>query len=87
MILKQRILRHELLSTGSAKDSMNRVQIHDIDSLLSCSSKNFNVVIFGLLSQLEEGKYYLEDTTGILPLDLSQAVSFCLINLFQKIYT
>lgn len=33
-------------------------------------------MVFGILSQLEEGKYYLEDPSGILPINLSQTVSF-----------
>jgi hypothetical protein len=33
------------------------------------------VVLFGMLSQLEEGKFYLEDLTGHVLLDFTEAVS------------
>jgi len=30
-----------------------------------------NVIVLGMLTQLKEGKYYIEDTTGAAPLDLT----------------
>lgn len=32
-----------------------------------------NIVVLGLLTQLKEGKFYIEDMTGIVPLDLKGA--------------
>lgn len=79
-ILKQRIARHELLNSGSESSSQinrqNDIKLHDIDYLQSRTSQQFKTVVFGYLSQLKEGKYFLEDPTGVLPLDLSNAVSF-----------
>lgn len=76
-ILKLRIERNDLISSYNAQhDGSDAVKLRSIDYLLSCAGKNANVVVFGLLSQLEEGKYSLEGPDGTLPLDLSQAVSF-----------
>lgn len=77
ILLKQRIERNELISSYNAQhDGTDSVKLRSIDYLLSYAGKNTTVVVFGLLSQLEEGKYSLEGPDGMLPLDLSQAVSF-----------
>ncbi|XP_022115416.2 DNA polymerase epsilon subunit 2 [Pieris rapae] len=50
----------------------NRFQLRKIEVLLSTSRKVDDVVVLGLLTQLTEGKYYLEDPTGSVLLDMSQ---------------
>ncbi|XP_065215722.1 DNA polymerase epsilon subunit 2 [Planococcus citri] len=71
-MIKQRIDRHELLS--SRNKSSDEAKLRTIDYLLSCAAENEKVVVFGILAQLQEGKYFLEDPSGILPLNLSQAI-------------
>lgn len=73
-MIKQRLDRHDLLSSSRSKSSDHKLRA--IDYLLSRSGENTKVVVFGILSQLQEGKYFLEDPTGILQLNLSQTVSF-----------
>lgn len=60
-------------------------KIRDVDYLLSSgaggkfdrSSKNGPILLLGVLVQLKEGgRYYLEDPTGAIPLDLSKTISF-----------
>ncbi len=45
-------------------------QLTTIDSLIGSHGKKF---LFGMLTQLKEGKYYLEDPKGTVLLDLSKA--------------
>ena len=52
-----------------------RFELTPIEYLLS-ESKTGNVYVMGLLSQLTEGQYYLEDTGGAIKVDLSKAISF-----------
>jgi DNA polymerase epsilon subunit 2 len=58
---------------GRAKE--DRLQLVPIEFLLS-ESKTDNVCIMGLLSQLTEGQYYLEDYTGSVKVNLQDAISF-----------
>ena len=45
-----------------------------IEFLLGTTTKLKDVVVLGFLTQLKEGKFYLEDPTGSVPIDLSNAV-------------
>ncbi len=78
-------MRHESLAAFNRKRQSDEgggdivaadTTLRDIDYLMSRVGKNLNVVVFGLLSQLEEGKFFLEDPTGVLLLDLTRTVSF-----------
>jgi len=60
-------------------------KIRDVDYLLSSgaggkfdhSSKSNSILLLGILVQLKEGgRYYLEDPTGAIPLDLAATISF-----------
>jgi DNA polymerase epsilon subunit 2 len=64
-----------LNSSNTSEEDSNRIKLQDIDYLKSCGGQSVKTVVFGYLSQLKEGKYFLEDPTGILPLNLSEAVS------------
>lgn len=52
--------------------STKKFSLINIEQLLS-SLQADEVVVLGLLSQLTEGKFYIEDPTGIVPIDLSGA--------------
>ncbi|CAH0714861.1 unnamed protein product, partial [Brenthis ino] len=73
MIL-QRTIRNKLFAkeTLPSMDSENRFQLRKIEVLQSSSSRVEDVIVLGLLTQLTEGKYYLEDPTGSVLLDLTQ---------------
>ena len=43
----------------------------EIKALLGCTGEVRDVL--GCVSQLEDGRYFLEDLTGVMQLDLSQA--------------
>lgn len=73
-MLLQRTSRHELFSpmiVGSTKN-VKKFQLKRIESLLS-TSKVEEVIILGLLTQLTEGKFFIEDPTGVVQIDLSEA--------------
>ncbi|XP_069698977.1 DNA polymerase epsilon subunit 2 [Periplaneta americana] len=76
-LLLQRTQRHELFTPailGTTTDDANRkFKLQPVEFLLSFSGRIAEVVVLGLLTQLREGRYYLEDPTGILQLDLSEA--------------
>ncbi|KAF6205325.1 hypothetical protein GE061_019495 [Apolygus lucorum] len=69
-ILYQRTLRNKLFH-GAAND-VTQFKLRPVEYLLSTSSKVENVVLLGLLTQLKEGKFYLEDPSGVVELDLSE---------------
>lgn len=75
----QRILRHELFAQNvndnikSTENTNKKFKLKYAENLLS-ASKIEEVVMLGLLSKFKEGKFYLEDPTGAIPLDLSETV-------------
>lgn len=48
------------------------IQITSVQSLIGCTGRRW---IMGVISQLEEGQFYLEDLTGAVPIDISNAIS------------
>ncbi|XP_047539487.1 DNA polymerase epsilon subunit 2-like [Vanessa atalanta] len=70
----QRTIRNKLFAkeTLPSMESENRFQLRKIEVLQSSSSRVDNVIVLGLLTQLTEGKYYLEDPTGSVLLDMTQ---------------
>ena len=72
-LLEQRLKRNKLfkppaLSHGVA--SKEHIVLTHLDALLGRKGPR---VVLGLLTEKEEGQYYLEDTHSSVPLDLSQA--------------
>lgn len=74
-LLHQRTLRHELFTPpilGQPIQSSSKFQLRTVEYLLSSSGLPNKIIILGMLSQLKEGKFHLEDPTGCVELDLSQ---------------
>lgn len=72
-ILWQRTVRHPLFAGNSVVGAARPAfQLKKVENLLS-SSKLKDIVVLGLLAQLSEGKYYIEDPTGAVPIDISDA--------------
>lgn len=74
-IIHQRTLRHELfspnvLSQNSTNSGKKKFQLKPIEFLLSNQSRGEETIVLGMISQLKEGKFFLEDLTGSLPLSL-----------------
>ncbi|XP_062555161.1 DNA polymerase epsilon subunit 2 [Armigeres subalbatus] len=74
LTLWQKTSRHEMFNTSKVSmQDVKRLTLRKIELLLS-TSKMKEVVVLGLLTQLTEGKFYLEDPTGVVPIDLSETV-------------
>jgi len=81
-VLHQRTSRHSLFtpsilgaaSSNSGASGSQKYQLKPIEYLLGMSSKLTNVVVLGMLTHLTEGKLYLEDTTGSVPVSLKDTV-------------
>lgn len=73
-MLWQRTNRHELFSPAipGTTNAGRKFHLTNVESLLSSSTMK-DVVVLGLLAQLTENKYYIEDPTGCVPLDLKNA--------------
>ena len=82
--LRQRTARHKLFtpavvgSTGSdmnsdSNNSSKKYQLKAVDFLLGTTSKLDNVIVLGMLTQIKHGKYSLEDPTGSVDLDMTEA--------------
>eukprot|EP00074_Homo_sapiens_P076557 XP_011535144.1 DNA polymerase epsilon subunit 2 isoform X2 [Homo sapiens] len=76
-ILHQRTHRHELFTPpviGSHPDeSGSKFQLKTIETLLGSTTKIGDAIVLGMITQLKEGKFFLEDPTGTVQLDLSKA--------------
>nr|CAD7454346.1 unnamed protein product [Timema tahoe] len=74
-ILHQRTARHELFTPtimGTDRDNSNRkFKLRPVEFLLSSSGRLNEVIVLGLLTQLREGRYFLEDPSGIVQLDMA----------------
>lgn len=75
-LLWYRTLKHDLFSPpklGQKKEDW--IELVPIEHLLS-ENKTGNICVMGLLTQLTEGQYYLEDPGGTIKIDLQRAISF-----------
>lgn len=72
-LLWQRTSRHELFSAQIAGTSLDvkKFQLRKVEYLLSSAVAN-DLVVLGLLSQLTENNFFIEDPTGSVPVDLSK---------------
>lgn len=75
-VLHQRMLRHELFSpvTMGQEAQQNKFQLKTVEHLLSHVGLPDKVIVLGMLVQLREGKFHLEDLSGTVELDLSQCL-------------
>uniref|UniRef100_A0A8C9G502 DNA polymerase epsilon subunit 2 n=1 Tax=Pavo cristatus TaxID=9049 RepID=A0A8C9G502_PAVCR len=75
-ILQQRTHRHELFTPAAVvvhpDDSRSKFQLKTVETLLGNTAKVGEVIVLGMITQLKEGKYFLEDPTGVVQLDLSK---------------
>ncbi|XP_053366159.1 DNA polymerase epsilon subunit 2 isoform X1 [Clarias gariepinus] len=76
-ILQQRIHRHELFTAPligvAADEARNKFQLKTVEALLGNTAKLGEVIVLGMITQLKEGKFFLEDLTGSVQLNLSKA--------------
>lgn len=74
-VVHQATLRHELFAVPASgtnpKHQNSRFQLKTIEYLLSTSGSSTKVLVLGMLVQIVEGKYHLEDPSGTVELDIS----------------
>jgi DNA polymerase epsilon subunit 2 len=73
-ILYQRTIRHDLFSppvVGELKQTP-KFQLKSVEYLLGSSGLPDKVIVLGMLVQLKEGKFHLEDPSGIVEIDITQ---------------
>ena len=79
VVLHQRTSRHSLFTPAvlgsSSTTTQTKYQLRPVEYLLGMSSKLTNLVVLGMLSYLQEGKLYLEDPTGSVPVALKDTVN------------
>jgi hypothetical protein len=73
-LLRQRLLRDENFrpTAGVSGASTAAALQHEIVRIESLIGRGGVRLIYGLLTQLEEGRYYIEDPNATVPIDLSQ---------------
>ena len=73
-ILHQRTMRHELFSPvvegANQSQVAEKFALKPVEYLLGSTANVGQVIVLGMLTQMKEGKYYLEDPTGVVELDL-----------------
>eukprot|EP00057_Strongylocentrotus_purpuratus_P034860 XP_796825.2 PREDICTED: DNA polymerase epsilon subunit 2 [Strongylocentrotus purpuratus] len=76
-ILLQRTSRHSLFSPpvqGASNETQGKkFQLKPVEFLLGSTAKLGELIVLGMLTQLKEGKFHLEDPTGAVQLDLAKA--------------
>uniref|UniRef100_A0A4W5N8W1 DNA polymerase epsilon subunit n=1 Tax=Hucho hucho TaxID=62062 RepID=A0A4W5N8W1_9TELE len=76
-LLQQRTHRHELFTPpvigAAAEEGRNKFQLQTVEALLGSTAKLGEVIVLGMVTQLKEGKFYLEDPSGTVQLNLSKA--------------
>lgn len=78
LTILQRILRHDLFAPNvnenitTSDNTSRKFVLKYAENLLSAATVH-EVVMLGLLTKFKEGKFCLEDPSGIIPIDLSEA--------------
>jgi len=75
-LLHQRTSRHKLFTppaTGIRKAETRKYQLRNVEFLLGCTSKLKEIIVLGMIAKIHEGKFHLEDPTGIVEMDLKEA--------------
>ncbi|KAI9104668.1 DNA polymerase alpha/epsilon subunit B-domain-containing protein [Phlyctochytrium arcticum] len=67
-LLYQRILRHDAFRPSTFTQTSDRFTITHIKNLQGAKPGGY--LLFGMLTVIEEGKWHLEDTDGVIELDL-----------------
>uniref|UniRef100_A0A667YLG4 DNA polymerase epsilon subunit n=1 Tax=Myripristis murdjan TaxID=586833 RepID=A0A667YLG4_9TELE len=75
-MLQQRTYRHELFTPpaigAAVEEGRNKFQLKTVEALLGSTAKLGEVIVLGMITQLKEGKFYLEDPSGTVQLDMSK---------------
>jgi DNA polymerase epsilon subunit 2 len=73
MLLSQRVSRAEHFSRPAFDAEMSQFENNEISSIQSLISQRGRKWVMGVISQLEDGHFYLEDLSASVEIDLSKA--------------
>uniref|UniRef100_A0A5S6R2B9 DNA polymerase epsilon subunit n=1 Tax=Trichuris muris TaxID=70415 RepID=A0A5S6R2B9_TRIMR len=75
LLVYQRLLNHELFSEEETSSNSlgKKYVIRSVGSLFAEDGILKNTVVVGMISQMKQDKFYLEDLTGEIEVDLSEA--------------
>jgi len=73
MAVWQRTVRHEMFTPAHRKAQSAQFSLQKIEYLKGISLKMTECVILGMLTQMKEGEWWIEDPTGALKLNLAEA--------------
>ncbi|KAF6029223.1 POLE2 [Bugula neritina] len=71
----QRVLRNPIFANKSVtvKDnSSNKYKLKPLEALYGCNVLMENITVFGMITQIQPGQWYIEDFNGAVRLDLSK---------------
>ncbi|XP_059610878.1 DNA polymerase epsilon subunit 2 [Phlebotomus argentipes] len=71
-MLWQRTARHEMFAKSALDQNPTGFTLRRVENIL-CTSKMRDVVTLGMFTQFGDGKFHVEDPTGTIPLDLTEA--------------
>ncbi|GKY95043.1 hypothetical protein MPSEU_000468600 [Mayamaea pseudoterrestris] len=78
-LVHQRLIRHELFRPSQlgheARTASLQHHLTPIESLLGKKTMSKTFLLLGILVQIEEGNYYLEDPTGQVPVSFQEATA------------
>ena len=76
-IVYQRTIRHDLFSPSAIgtrpSEQSKKFKLKPVEYLLGSTAKLGEIIVLGMLTQMKEGKWFLEDNSGAVQLDLSRA--------------
>jgi DNA polymerase epsilon subunit 2 len=65
-----RTLRHRLFSAGHRKAQTAQFSLQKIEYLKGCTTKMKDIVVLGMLNQMKEGEWWIEDPYGAIIIDM-----------------
>jgi len=68
-----RTLRHRLFSAGHRKAQTAQFSLQKIEYLKVCTTKMKDIVVLGMLNQMKEGEWWIEDPSGAIIIDMKDA--------------
>ena len=72
-LIHQRMLSHPLFTPPAFGENKEYFKLSAIESLLGMSEEDGMICMFGMLTQLKEGRWFLEDLNSNVELDLANA--------------
>jgi len=76
-LLHQRTSRHRLFTPAATGVNLGTQQkkfcLKNVEYLLGCTSKLKEIIVLGMISRIHEGKFHLEDPTGVVEMNLKAA--------------